>query len=80
MPVVLVFRDFRSKSVIERAGAGSLQVYRTWPPPLRPDLTMFAFAIERGDMFDRYGGYELGTCPDVKPDFDGGQFAAAVAT
>jgi SAM-dependent methyltransferase len=61
------------------AGDGSLQIYRTWPPPPRPDLTMFAFAIERGDMFDRYDGYELGSWPDVKPDFGGRQFDAVFA-
>jgi SAM-dependent methyltransferase len=61
------------------AGDGSLQVYRTWPPPPRPDLTMFAFAIERGGMFDRYDGYELGTWPAVKPDFGGRQFDAVFA-
>jgi SAM-dependent methyltransferase len=40
---------------------------------------MFAFAIERGNMFDRYDGYELGTWPDVKPDFGGRQFDAVFA-
>ena len=40
---------------------------------------MFAFAIERGGMFDRYDGYELGSWPDVKPDFGGRQFDAVFA-
>jgi hypothetical protein len=61
------------------AGAGSLQIYRSWPPPPRPDLKMFAFAIERGDMFDRYDVYRSGAWPEVKPDFGGQQFDAIVA-
>jgi SAM-dependent methyltransferase len=61
------------------AGDGSLQIYRSWPPPQRPDLKMFAFATERGDMFDRYDGCELGAWPEVKPDFGGRQFDAILA-
>jgi SAM-dependent methyltransferase len=40
---------------------------------------MFAFATERGDMFDRYDGCELGAWPEVKPDFGGRQFDAILA-
>jgi 2-polyprenyl-3-methyl-5-hydroxy-6-metoxy-1,4-benzoquinol methylase len=61
------------------AGDGSLQVYRSWPPPPRPDLTMFAFAIDQGIMFDRYDRYELGTWPDARPDFGGRRFDAIFA-
>jgi hypothetical protein len=61
------------------AGDGSLQIYRSWPAPPRPDLTVFAFAIERGAMFDRYDGYELGRWPEVMPDFDGRRFDAIFA-
>jgi SAM-dependent methyltransferase len=70
----------RAASVLDvGAGDGSLQVYRSWPPPPRPDLTMFAFAIERGSMFDRYDGYELGAWPNVRPDFGGRRFDAIFA-
>lgn len=61
------------------AGDGSLQVYRNWPPPARPDLTMYAFASERGGMFDRYDGYELGFWPEARPDFGGRRFDAVFA-
>jgi SAM-dependent methyltransferase len=61
------------------AGDGALQVYRRWPAPERPDLSMYAFAMDRGGMFDRYDGCELGTWPDVKPNFGGRQLDAIFA-
>ncbi len=61
------------------AGDGALQIYRSWPQPPRPDLTMFAFALDPGPMFDRYDGYELGRWPEVRPDFGGRSFDAVFA-
>jgi len=61
------------------AGDGALQVYRTWPAPQRPDLTMFAFALDRGSMFERYDGHELGEWPRIRPDFGGRAFDAILA-
>jgi hypothetical protein len=61
------------------AGDGSLQVYRSWPAPARPDLRMFAFALDRAAMFDRYDGYELGRWPDARPAFGGRSFDAIFA-
>jgi hypothetical protein len=61
------------------AGDGALQVYRTWPPPKRPDLLMYAFAMDRGSMFNKYEGHELGMWPATRPDFGGKQFDAMFA-
>jgi SAM-dependent methyltransferase len=61
------------------AGDGALQVYRSWPPPRRPDLTMYAFAMDRGALFDRYDGSELSTWPGGRPNFDGKPFDAIFA-
>ena len=61
------------------AGDGALQIYRKWPAPERLDLTMYAFAMDRGGMFDRYDGYELGTWPEIKPNFGGRKFDAIFA-
>jgi SAM-dependent methyltransferase len=61
------------------AGDGALQVYRTWPPPKRSDLMMYAFAMDRGSMFDRYDGHELGMWLAAKPNFGGKRFDAIFA-
>jgi SAM-dependent methyltransferase len=61
------------------AGDGALQIYRHWPPPQRPDLTMYAFAMDRGSLFDRYDGYELGMWPSARPGFGDKQFDAIFA-
>ncbi len=61
------------------AGDGGLQVYRDWPSPKRPDLRMYAFAMERGNLFDRYDGSELGTWPVRRPDFGAKSFEAIFA-
>jgi SAM-dependent methyltransferase len=61
------------------AGDGALQVYRSWPEPKRPDLTMYAFAMDRGALFDRYDGSELGMWPAGRPDFGGKSFDAIFA-
>jgi SAM-dependent methyltransferase len=61
------------------AGDGALQVYRSWPAPKRPDLTMYAFAMDRGVLFDRYDGSELGAWPAARPNFGGKSFDAIFA-
>jgi hypothetical protein len=61
------------------AGDGALQIYRKWPTPERLDLKMYAFAMDRGGMFDRYDGYELGAWPEVKPNSGGRKFDAIFA-
>ncbi len=61
------------------AGDGALQIYRKWPAPERLDLTMYAFAMDRGSMFDQYDGHELGVWPETKPNFRGRRFDAIFA-
>jgi hypothetical protein len=64
------------RALISAPADGSLQIYRSWPPPPRSDLAMFALALDLGSMFDRYDGYELGRWPDAQPDFGGRRFDA----
>ncbi len=61
------------------AGDGSLHVYRHWPLFRRDDLTIFAYAGERGNGFGRYDGHEVGFWPQTPPDFGGMQFDAIQA-
>jgi len=58
------------------AGEGSLLQLRDWPAPARSDVSMYAWAGERGAGFDHYAGSEVGMWPDVPPDFGGMQFDA----
>jgi SAM-dependent methyltransferase len=53
------------------AGDGSLHVYRDWPTPKRSDIKMYAYAMEKGENFDKFDGYELGEWPKLQPAFDG---------
>ncbi|MGO9242144.1 MAG: methyltransferase domain-containing protein [Bryobacteraceae bacterium] len=61
------------------AGDGSLQIFREWLKPARPDLRFYAYAMDMGASFDRYDRYEIGEWPAHKPSFDGQQFDAIVA-
>ena len=61
------------------AGDGSLQVFRSWPDPARPDLRMFAWAGAQGASFDRYEEFEVGLWPEKPPAFDGRLFDAILA-
>ena len=61
------------------AGDGALRIYRRWPAPERLDLTMYAFAMDRGSMLGLYDAYELGLWPEVKPNFGGRRFDAIFA-
>jgi len=58
------------------AGDGSIVVFRRWIKPIREDLRLFAYALEKGQNFDAYDGYEIGRWPDEKPEFSGKQFDA----
>jgi SAM-dependent methyltransferase len=61
------------------AGDGSLQVFRSWPDPARPDLRMFAWADTEGASFNRFERFEVGLWPEKPPAFDGRQFDAILA-
>jgi SAM-dependent methyltransferase len=70
----------RAASVLDvGAGEGSAQIYRHWPAPSRPDLTMFAYAAVQGAMFDQYHACEIGRWPEAAPDFGGRRFDAIFA-
>lgn len=58
------------------AGDGSIVVFRDWIKPVRKDLRLFAYALEKGQNFDAYDGYEIGRWPDEKPEFAGEKFDA----
>ena len=58
------------------AGDGSMQIFRNWPPPARPDVKLYTFSLHKGAHFDAYDGYELGDWNLRTPDFGGMQFDA----
>lgn len=58
------------------AGDGSLSIFRQWPAPPRPDLTMFAWAGDHGSGFGNFDGSEVGYWPENPPDFSGRKFDA----
>ena len=53
-----------------------MHVFRTWPPPARSDLKLYAWAGEQGEGFARYAGFEVGFWPAHRPDFGGQLFDA----
>lgn len=61
------------------AGEGSMQVFRNWLSPARPDIEMYAVSLEKGPHFDAYAGYELGNFNTQKPDFGGMRFDGLIA-
>jgi SAM-dependent methyltransferase len=61
------------------AGDGALHTYREWPLFHRRDLSVFAYAGERGANFDRYDGFEIGLWPQQPPVFPTTEFMAIQA-
>lgn len=61
------------------AGDGSLELFRNWLEPPRPDLVMYAYSLEKGKRFDAYAGYELGNWEEGPPRFGGMAFDAIIA-
>jgi SAM-dependent methyltransferase len=58
------------------AGDGGAMILRDWPEPARPDVQMYAWAGDRGSLFDRYAGAEVGFWPQDPPRFGGMMFDA----
>lgn len=69
----------RAKVLDAGAGDGSLERFRRWLRPDRSDITMFAYAAERGEHFKRYDAHELGYWPEEPPAFGGIGFDAIIA-
>lgn len=61
------------------AGDGSLSVFRKWPSIERQDLRMYAYALEKGERFDEFEGYEISDWNASPPDFDGRKFDAILS-
>lgn len=61
------------------AGDGSLIVLNNWLKPSRSDLKFYAYSLEKGEHFDLYHSFELGTWPHSKPNFNGIKFDAIYA-
>lgn len=61
------------------AGEGSLQIFREWLSPARPDIQMYAVSLEKGPYFDSYVDYQLANFNSEKPDFGGIRFDAIIA-
>lgn len=62
------------------AGNGSLQIYRHWPGPRRPDIAMYAYSLEYDEAFSKYDGYEIGRFEQSPPNFSGIKFDALYAS
>jgi SAM-dependent methyltransferase len=60
------------------ADNGGLEVLRKWPTPARADLRLYAYAERKGEHFDAYDGFELGTWAPGGPSFPQLQFDAIV--
>ena len=58
------------------AGDGSLDIFRKWLKPSRPDLKIYAYSLEKGDNFDNYDGYEMADWEKQKPIFSNTKFDA----
>jgi SAM-dependent methyltransferase len=61
------------------AGDGSLSVFRGWPEPVRDDLGLYAYSIEKGTRFDDFDGYEISDWNLQPPEFEGIRFDAVVS-
>lgn len=61
------------------AGDGSLSVFRRWPDPIRDDLELYAYSIEKGTRFDDFDGYEISDWNRQPPEFEGIRFDAVVS-
>ena len=60
------------------AGDGSLSVFLNWPSPERKDLSLYAYSIEKGRLFDDFKAYEISDWNKSPPEFDGQTFDAIV--
>lgn len=60
------------------AGDGSLSVFLNWPSPERRDLALYAYSIEKGELFDQFQGYEISDWNEAPPEFGGRMFDAIV--
>lgn len=61
------------------AGDGSLSVFRTWLAPMREDICLYAYSIEKGEKFDDFAGYEVSDWNVARPRFDGLRFDGVVS-
>lgn len=57
----------------------SLELLRNWFEPHRPDLVMYAYALEKGRRFGAYADCELGNRTAGPPGFGGMAFEAVIA-
>lgn len=60
------------------AGDGSLSVFRKWPDPVRKDLRLHAYSIEKGEHFDAFESYEISDWNESPPEFEGISFDGIV--
>ncbi len=61
------------------AGDGSLSIFRNWPDPVRRDIQMYAYSIEKGSRFDDFEAYELSDWNAQPPQFGGRTFDAILS-
>lgn len=61
------------------AGDGSLSTFRGWPEPVRRDLRLYAYSLEKGEHFDAFDGHETGDWNLARPVFEGLRFDGIVS-
>lgn len=62
------------------AGDGSLATMLGWPKPVRRDLELHAYSLEKGVHFDDFASWELGDWNKAPPVFDGLEFDAVLCS
>lgn len=60
------------------AGDGSLSEFLNWPSPERKDLSLHAYSIEKGRLFDQFKSYEISDWNEAQPEFGGQMFDAVM--
>lgn len=60
------------------AGDGSLSIFRKWLRPVRADLKMYAYSIEKGARFDEFDGYAISDWNVAPPSFGDVRFDGVI--
>lgn len=62
------------------AGDGSLSVFLRWLEPKRSDLRLWAYAMDKGRLFDDFEGYALSDWNAAPPEFGATRFDAMLCS
>lgn len=62
------------------AGDGSLTGMLRWPAPMRQDIELHGYSLEKGEHFDAFASWELGNWDQAMPQFGGRAFDAVLCS